>query len=441
MKFIKDMADNKHGSEEWDAPPPNVGGNGMEEEPLSQERKSMRAFLAGLGGRIATSRYDDAFIAAGFDNVEMLNVDPAYLADSCPSVLRGHAMQIAKAAQAAVGNTIESLDVEKMRLAGEIPRLQVSPGASQQSTIDMLVLWLASVVSWCRVWHPMMAVASQKIIDDPDANTSARMQDRWRIDHASNTYMGDKMLVAMHGCKYLVDLMSEQVKVNPRGLDLVELIARQFLRKTASRIAKVRKAFINVSPTLHVKNLKHDLVEWKNKRQFMIAHRDPMSDMACKASLMQMIDKLDIRRTIEDKEIMEQVTISLEDLIAMLDRLADNHVPLSCDPNPTHKSPKGNPKSDPKGENRAATKVQSINASSSEVDMDKACHNWVVKGRQCRCEKGKESGAQGACAHYHYPDLENSNHPHVMAKMAETPCSRGKDCYWHGMGKCHYKHD
>ena len=68
------MADNKHGSEEWDAPPPNVGGNGMEEEPLSQERKSMRAFLAGLGGRIATSRYDDAFIAAGFDNVEMLNV-------------------------------------------------------------------------------------------------------------------------------------------------------------------------------------------------------------------------------------------------------------------------------------------------------------------------------------------------------------------------------
>ena len=85
------MADYQHGSAESDVPAPDKGVNDVPEEPLSQEQRSMRIFLAALGGRIATSRYDEAFIAAGFDNVEMLNVDPVYLANSCPSALPGHA--------------------------------------------------------------------------------------------------------------------------------------------------------------------------------------------------------------------------------------------------------------------------------------------------------------------------------------------------------------
>ena len=63
---------------------------------------------------------------------------------------------------------------------------------------------------------------------------------------------------------------------------------------------------------------------------------------------------------------------------------------------------------------------------------DKHCNRWVLSHHKCDTAN---------CPYLHVPELENSNHPVIIARIKSgKECRDGMECVLHKEGKCPYKH-
>ena len=394
--------------------------------------------------------YEQELVAKGFDTPEAVqSVDVATLLQYCPSVLPGHAALIC-AAMKATGNrksplkfdpegtnrSEKMLEIEQRRLAGECPAFPVLLSPDSAVCRAQVQVWLESALAWLRASSADAAsyVYKMMITRDEDMGDIELCNG---IDKETNIYIGNGVVKAIAKNEKLMAIVPVNLRLPiPNGAAIFRSIIAKFLPKNEKYIDDLRVKFINIDPCEEKCMLEGELNAWKNLRSELARLRSEQDDMSCMASLKKLLSK--IKEISGDSGIIKNSkyllgsNISLHKLLEISEKMAVEWVSAKSirakNPNPSPKVPKVPPAKPP-----VQPEIKEVNSAKIEIKPDeKHCNRWVLSRHKCDTEN---------CPFLHVPELENSDHPVLVARMKSgKDCRDGDACELYKQGKCPYRH-